>query len=351
MKIDREQDLRHAALGGGLAAGDGRRAAGQHEAARRACREPLDPRSPGYYELEMPGLPQEPAVPYLVQLPPEYNPYRRYPAIVTLTAPARRPSMQDRLVGGRVERRGFRDGQATRYGYIVVAPEWTVEHQTEYDYSAREHAAVLDCLRDACRRFAIDTDRVFLSGHSMGGDAAWDIGLAHPDLWAGVIPIVAQSDRYCARYWENAKLRALLLRQRRAGRRPASANNARDLDRYLKRGYNTTVVEYLGRGHEHFSDEILRLFDWMGRFHRDFFPREFACVTMRPWDNFFWWVELSGLPPKAMVDPADWPPPRGSQPMQVSGKITADNGLIVHAGAQPGERLAVAARCSISRSA
>ena len=64
-------------------------------------------------------------------------------------------------------------------------------------------------------------------------------------------------------------------------------------------GFNTTVVEYLGRGHEHFYDEHLRLFDWMGRFHRNFFPREFTCSTMRPWDNYFWWVEVRGLPPGA----------------------------------------------------
>ncbi len=63
----------------------------------------------------------------------------------------------------------------------------------------------LNSLRDACRRFSIDTDRVYLSGYSMGGDAAWDIGLAHPDLWAGVIPISALADRYCTFYWENAK--------------------------------------------------------------------------------------------------------------------------------------------------
>ena len=74
-------------------------------------------------------------------------------------------------------------------------------------------------LRDACRRFSIDTDRVFLSGHSMGGDAAWDIGLAHPDLWAGVIPIVAQSDRYCTLYWENARYVPFYVVGRRAGRR------------------------------------------------------------------------------------------------------------------------------------
>ena len=35
--------------------------------------------------------------------------------------------------------------------------------------------------------FSIDTDRVFLSGHGVGGDAVYDIGLAHPEHWAGVI--------------------------------------------------------------------------------------------------------------------------------------------------------------------
>ena len=148
--------------------------------------------------------------------------------------------------------------------------------KNKYHYSAREHAIVLGCYRDACRRFAVDTDRVFLSGHSMGGDAAWDIGLAHPDLWAGVIPISAESDRYCSLYWENARnLPFYVICGELDG---AKMNkNARDLDRYLRRGFNATVVEYQGRGHEHFSDETLRLFDWMGRFHREFFPREFNC--------------------------------------------------------------------------
>jgi hypothetical protein len=206
-----------------------------------------------------------------------------------------------------------------------------VEHQLEYNYSAREHAAVLNCLRDACRRFAIDTDRVYLSGQSTGGDAAWDIGLAHPDLWAGVMPIVAQSDRYCSRYWENARCVPFYVV---AGELDGGklVKNARDLDRYLKRGFDTTVVEFKGRGHEDFYDEVLRLFDWMVHFRRNFFPPEFACVTMRPWDNYFWWVELQGLPPKASVDPADWPPGPGVRPVEVKATINKDNGLNVTAG-------------------
>jgi predicted esterase len=293
---------------------------------------PVSSEKPGFYRLEVPGLAERTPVGYLVQLPPEYNPYRHYPAVVTLHGAGTTASQQIDWWAGDWTKERWRAGQATRYGYIVIAPEWTTEHQKQYGYSAREHAAVLGSLRDACRRFAVDTDRVFLSGHSMGGDAAWDIGLAHPDLWAGVIPIVAQSDRYCAHYWENAqRLPFYVVCGELDGGK--LMNNARDLDRYLQRGYNCTVVEYQGRGHEHFYEEILRIFDWMGRFRRDFFPREFSCSTMRRWDNYFWWVELEGLPPGAMVEPADWPPPRGTRPAQVKAKITDTNGLNVTAGA------------------
>jgi len=287
---------------------------------------------PGYYELEVTGLATAPPVRYLVQLPPEYDPYRRYPAILTLHGAGSTPAQQIDWWAGGWTPGGWRNGQATRHGYVVIAPSWASEHQREYRYSLQEHAAVLNCLRDACRRFAIDTDRVFLSGHSMGGDAAWDLGLAHPDLWAGVIPIVAQSDKYCARYWENAELVPFYFV---CGELDGNkmAMNARDLDRYLTHGYNCTVVEYRGRGHEHFLDEIQRLFDWMGRFKRDFFPKEFTAYTMRRWDNFFWWVELDALPPGAMVDPVDWPPPRGTQPMQTKASVTATNGIYIRTGA------------------
>lgn len=286
---------------------------------------------PGYYELSVPGLPKEPPVRYFVQLPPEYDPCRRYPTILTLNGAATTAEQQIDWWAGAWTKAGWRSGQATRYGYIVIAPEWTADHQTKYQYSAREHAAVLNCLRDACRRFSVDTDRVFLSGHSMGGDAVWDIGLAHPDLWAGVIPIVATADKYVALYWENAaRLPFYFVCGELDGGRMST--NARDLDRYLARGYNATVVEYLGRGHEDFYDEILQLFDWMGRLQRDFFPKEFTVQTMRPWDNFFWWVELYDLPSRAVVDPLDWPPPAGFRPVQTEASITTKNGLRLRTG-------------------
>ncbi len=289
------------------------------------------PEKPGYFTLEAPGLTNDQPFTYYVQLPPEYDPYRQYPTIVALNGAGTTAEQQvDWWAGDWAG--SMRTGQAARHGYIVIAPVWTVEHQKSYGYSVREHAAVLNTLRDACRRFAIDTDRVYLSGYSVGGDAAWDIGLAHPDLWAGVIPIVARADRYCNLYWENARyVPFYVVAGELDGRR--LIENARDLDRYLRRGFDTTVIEYRGRGHEDFYDEILNIFDWMPRFRRDFFPRDFECVSMRSWDNFFWWVEIQGLPPRSEVNPTNWPPPAGTQPAQIKASINKTNGINVRAGA------------------
>ena len=79
------------------------------------------------------------------------------------------PKTQVDWWAGELNDEGRRVGQASRHGYIIISPVWSGPHQTSYEYSRAEHLAVLFSLRDACQRFSVDTDRVFLSGHSMGG--------------------------------------------------------------------------------------------------------------------------------------------------------------------------------------
>jgi len=301
----------------------------------RQMRPPLDPpepTAPGLHEFEFPGADGQP-VTCLVQVPPEYDPLRRYPTVVSLHAAFTTPADQITWWAGSPAPDGRRVGQATRHGCIIVAPRWTEEGQSTYGYSAREHAAVLGSLREAQRRFAIDTDRVFLSGHSLGGDAAWDIALAHPDLWAGLVAITPGAGRYVNHYWHNARTLPIYVVGGELDN-GTFARNGMDLDRYLAKGFDTTYVEYRGRGHEHFADEQPRIFDWMERRKRTFLPTTIDTVTMRPWDNFFWWVELSGAPPKTVVLPSQWPPGQGVRPFTLDAKTTATNGLIVHCGAE-----------------
>lgn len=221
----------------------------------------------------------------------------------------------------------MRYGQATRHGYIVIAPIWTREHQREYEFTAREHAAVLYALRDASRRFSIDTDKVFLSGHSMGADAAWDIGLAHPDLWSGVIPIVARADKYISRYSENGRNLPMYFV---CGEKDGDKwfVNAADWEKYLKYvGYDSMVVQFQGRGHEHFHDEIQNIFEWMNLHRRNFFPKKFVANSMRAWDRYFWFLEIDQMPPNGVVDPVQWPPGRGMLATKAEGSILPTNGV------------------------
>ncbi|HEV3341254.1 MAG TPA: alpha/beta hydrolase-fold protein, partial [Pirellulales bacterium] len=303
---------------------------------------PVDTKPPdggpaGFFELSVNGLTGHPPITYYVQLPPEYDPHRPYPAVVTLNGSGTTPLQQIDWWAGAVGENGQRVGQATRFGYIVIAPAWATEGQIEYGFSALEHAAVLNSLRDACRRFSIDTDRVFLSGHSMGGDGAWDLALSHPDLWAGVMPVVARSDMYIGLLWENMRRVPFYLVSGELDGGKAKLNS-KDLDRYLTNtrdgGFNATVVEFQGRGHEHFSDEILRLFDWMNRFERDFFPKEFTVKSMRPWDNYFWWIELDDFPEKAMIDPEEWSTKKARNPAQTKAQANSANGLLVTTAAK-----------------
>jgi pimeloyl-ACP methyl ester carboxylesterase len=290
-------------------------------------------RGPGLYELTVRGLTGESDSRYFIQLPPEYDPLRHYPTIVTLAdAGVTAEQMLDFWAGpANAEKGGERLGQASRYGYITIAVDWQTPHQFTYDYTAREHHVVLGAVRDACRRFAVDSDRVFLTGHGIGGDAAWDIGLAHPDIWAGVMPIVAVADRYCTRYWPNARyVPWYFVGGELDGDK--MAHNALVLDRMMKPACDTTVVEYLGRGYEPFGDEIQRLFDWMGRRRRTM-PKEIEYVTMRPWDNFCWWLEVEGVAAKSMVAPGNWPAPRGARAAQIESKRAAANKISVKAQA------------------
>ena len=286
---------------------------------------------PGYFVVETPSFENQTPFQYCVQLPPEYNPNRRYPMIMTLHGINTTPDDQIDWWAG-PWRDTTRFGQAARHGYIVIAPSWNPEEIYPYDYSAISQAAVLYCYYDALRHFAVDTDRVFLSGFGEGGTAAWDIGLAHPDLWAGVIPICGFDDAvsYINGSQPNAKEVPTYFVGGELDINSWLIGNRRNFDWYLTKGYPSTVVQFRGRGQESFSDEILRLFEWMKIYRREFPKKHFEVQSMRPWDNAFWWVEVEEFTSSSMVDPFDWPV-KGTRPAKITADVTSgNNGLRIN---------------------
>ena len=233
-----------------------------------------------------------PAVNYHVLLPTEYSPQHTYPVIVALHSLERTPDWELRWWGGTPEE----PLQAQRHGYIVIAPEYNSAGDQTYSYSPLTHYRVLQSLRDARRRFSLDSDRVFLSGHGTGADAAFDIGMSHPDVFAGVIPISGQIDSFVRKNW-----------RRNAGYLPwyvvsgqldrdKFERNASTLNSMMLRGNDVILAEYIGRGYESFYSEIHRLFAWMELHQRLVYPKDIEVTTLRPNNNRHYWLKTHTIP-------------------------------------------------------
>lgn len=264
-------------------------------------------------------------VQYDVLLPLEYHVGRTYPVIVALHAEGAEPQSEMKWWAR----------QAQRFGYIVLAPAYIDPGQRSYDYGVDAHHAVLETIRDARRRFMIDSDRIFLGGHGIGGDAVFDIGYSHPDVFAGIMPITAICDKFANVYWENAReLPQYIV----AGEldRHAADDNTKVIDHMMVQRFKLIYAVFTGRGHEDFQSEDVRLFDWMSRQRRAKPPTDIDVKTARTTDNQFWWWKFSNFPPKFGV--TGWPQDLKGQPKPIILKAEAhrakgDNVITLTCGA------------------
>jgi pimeloyl-ACP methyl ester carboxylesterase len=243
---------------------------------------------------------------YFVKLPPEYTHNRQYPVLVLLHDGGERPE----AVIERFEK------HAADHGYILAAPAWSHKTSNEYHYTDREHEAVMNAVRDLRRRYQVDSDRVFLFGLGEGGKGAFDIGLTHPDVFAGVLPMAAAPNYFSKRCWRNAQMLPFYVV---TGTRGADHHKllTEQFTAWVQRAYPALWVDYKGRGTEFFPAELPHMFDWMRHQRRAFplrqlgtdgngtpFGNEFC--TMRGEDNRFYWLEATHVSPRCVVTPDRW---------------------------------------------
>ncbi len=225
---------------------------------------------------------------YAVRLPAEYHPLRSYPAALLLHSGAGPESVID-LWAQEADRRGF----------ILVAPEYAAARRkpAAYEYTASEHAAAELALRDARKRYAIDSDRVCVAGMLEGGNMAWDLGLSHPDLFAGAVVISGFPGKYVPRYLTHHARMPLYLVLGDL----APAVDSFLFSRYIKplivKPLDVTYTEYFRRGLEILPEEIPLALDWMARHKRDPYPKSFEYVTARSCDVRFNGVVIEEFSP------------------------------------------------------
>jgi dienelactone hydrolase len=220
--------------------------------------------------------------------------------------------------------------QGARNGYIVAAPQWS--NGGGYNYTADEHNVVLDLLRDLRRKFQVDSDRVFLTGWGSGASMAFDMGMSHPDQFAGVLPICGMQGNWGDRYAVNAQY---LPYYAVCGDTCADVHkeNRRLFKDWIGKAFPMIYVEYKGRGLEPYLAESTFAFDWMNRKLRANPTDEVGSAgrefhTLRETDNRFYWLSTDSIMPRNLM-PAKWNPNAISATM--SAQITSGNRMHVKA--------------------
>jgi predicted peptidase len=127
------------------------------------------------------------AVGYLLQLPPDYDrqPLGQLPLLVFLHGVGERGNGTTEL--NRVLKFGPpRVIQAGRsLPFIVISPQLPVSEK-------KWPIALIDeVIAEARRQYRVDSLRIYLTGLSDGGDAAWAYAIARPDVPAAIVPMAS----------------------------------------------------------------------------------------------------------------------------------------------------------------
>lgn len=243
---------------------------------------------------------------FLLRLPPEYNHGRSWPLLIVLhNSGENAQRMLDRWADA-----------AGENGYLLAAPIWQNALAGGYSYTEAEHGIVLDMLRDLRRRFNVDSDRVFLFGLGQGGSMAYDVGLSHPDVFAGVIPMAAGPEYFAERYFRNGLyLPFYVVNGDRSG--PGNRKIREQFEFWAVRGYPSVWIQYKGRGAEWFGGEIPNIFDWMRAKRRAFplqqlgtdgngTPHGNEFTMMRAGDSRFYWLSAESINDRCCTTAERW---------------------------------------------
>jgi len=118
---------------------------------------------------------------YLCYLPTNYNPKngQRWPLMLFLHGSGERgTNVQNVAIHGPLSL----VKQGREFPFIIVAPQCP-------DGQDWANEPLLKLLDHVTKKFAVDTNRVYLTGLSMGGYGTWRLGLAQPEKFAAIVPI------------------------------------------------------------------------------------------------------------------------------------------------------------------
>ena len=124
--------------------------------------------------------------PYQVFVPAAYDKSKLFPLVIALHG-----------MGGdensyfQAYAQGAFKTEAEKHGYIVACPKG---RKPASMYIGDAEKDVMDVIAEMRRDYNVDPDRIYLTGHSMGGYGTWSVAMSHPDVFAALAPVAGGSN-------------------------------------------------------------------------------------------------------------------------------------------------------------
>jgi predicted peptidase len=125
---------------------------------------------------------------YLLYLPPDYTPQTPVPLVLFLHGAGERGSDLN-LVKQHGPPRLVQEGQS--FPFILVSPQCPDNKWWEADHLN----ALLD---EIMQTYAVDPNRVYATGLSMGGFGTWTLGVISPERFAALVPVCGWGEPFAA---------------------------------------------------------------------------------------------------------------------------------------------------------
>ncbi len=150
----------------------------------------------------------------------------------------------------------------------------------------------LEVLNLVKQQFNIDPNRIYLTGHSMGGHGAWHLGVTFPDQFAAIGPSAGWISFWSYRIREElvqaTPMEKMLMRATSPSNTYALAENLKPIGVYILHGADDDNVP---------ADQARQMSDSLKKFHKDFIYHEEPGVG-------HWWDKSD----EPGADCVDWPP-------------------------------------------
>ena len=147
-------------------------------------------------------------IPYRLLKPENYNPEKKYPLVVCLAGASYKGTDNLKQIGKSSSARVLAEKEnRKKYPCFVFVPQCPPGHNFGVSNAPKDinlkpgkyldpgiDSLVFDIIRILVKEHSIDTNRLYLTGVSMGGTGVWHFIFTHPQMFAAAVPVCGGSN-------------------------------------------------------------------------------------------------------------------------------------------------------------